>query len=190
MLDRRLARGMERVVRDVVDGAHDPAVVAEVEHVDTRGACSKVPKKVRSPGEGVRDADPVDATVEDREGRVPVARDQAIEGVNAIGRFAERLAAEEARRFVRDPERADEGPLELLGRQRVEPAAAPLRELGPRSTSGRARRSRPSPPSAAGRSRRRGRARLREHLARRPRLLAPSASAAPSPGHGPPVSST
>ena len=52
-LHRRFARGAERVVRDVVDGADDPAVVAptimtNVEDV-ARRACSRLPKQVRSP---------------------------------------------------------------------------------------------------------------------------------------------
>ena len=51
--------------------------------------------------------------------------------MDPVERLAERLAAEEALVLVVDAEGADEERLELLGRERVESAAAPLGELGP-----------------------------------------------------------
>ena len=83
-------------------------------------------------GEGVGDDDPVHAAVEDGEGRVPFARHEPVERrMDPVERLAERLAAEEARVLVGDAQRADEERLELLGRERVEAAAAPLGELRP-----------------------------------------------------------
>ena len=132
MLHRRLARRVERVVGDVVDGADDPAVVPEVEHVDARGRLLEGAEVGAVAGEGVGDDDPVDAAVEDAERRVPLARDEPVErGMDPVERLAERLAAEKACVLVGDAESADEERLELLGREGVEPAAAPLGELGP-----------------------------------------------------------
>ena len=132
VLHRRRSRGIQRVVRHVVDGAHDPAVVAEVEHVDARRRLLEGAEVRPIPREGVGDDDPVDAAVEDGERGVPFARHEAIERrMNPVERFAERLAPEKAGTLVGDAERADEERFELLGREGVEPAAAPLRELGP-----------------------------------------------------------
>jgi hypothetical protein len=49
----------------------------------------------------------------------------------AVERLPQRLAAEEPLRLVAHLQRADERHLELVRRDRVEAAAAPLRELGP-----------------------------------------------------------
>src|SRR6476619_7013468 len=116
MLHRRLACRMERVVRDVVDSAYDPAaVVSEVEHVDARRRLLER-AEVRAPtGERVRDEDAVDPTVEDRERGLPGLRDDAFErGQDAVERFTERLAAEKALVLLADRQRADEHLLELV----------------------------------------------------------------------------
>src|SRR6478609_800698 len=98
MLHRRLARRMERVVRDVVDGAYDPAaVVSEVEHVDARRRLLERPEVGAPTGERVRDEDAVDPAVKDRERCLPGLCDDAFErGKDAVERFAERLTAEKA----------------------------------------------------------------------------------------------
>ncbi len=150
VLHRRRPCGVEWVVGHVVDGAHDPAVVAEIEDVDARGRLLEGAEVRPVAGEGVGDDDPVHAPVEDRKSRVPLACHEPVERrVDPVERLAERLAAEEAGVLVGDAERADEERLELLGRERVEAAAAPLRELGPaldlvpgRDDRGRLRRAR------------------------------------------------
>ena len=78
------------------------------------------------------DHDPVHTAVEDGERGIPLARHESLQGgMDAVERLAERLAAEEALGFVGDPQRSHERALELLGRDRVEPATAPLGELRP-----------------------------------------------------------
>ena len=72
MLHRRLARRVERVVRDVVDGADDPTVVAEIEDVDARGRLLEGAEVGAVAGERVGDDDAIDAAVEDGERDVPV----------------------------------------------------------------------------------------------------------------------
>ena len=139
LLHRRGARRMQRVVRDVVHRPHDPVLrarprplVTDVEHVDARGRLLEAAEVGAAAGQRVREDDPVDAAVEDREQRVPVAGQQPLERrQDAVEQLAERLAAEEARRLVVGPERADERPLPLRLRDVAQPAAAPLRELGP-----------------------------------------------------------
>ena len=107
-------------------------VVAVVEDVDARGRLLEVAEVRAAAGERMRDEDPVDAAVEHGERGLPLLGEQPVERrQHAVERLAERLAAEEARLLVADLQRADEHLLELLGRDRVEAAAAPLVERGP-----------------------------------------------------------
>ena len=123
---------MERVVGDVVDRADDPAVVANVEHVDARRRLLERPEVGAVARERVRDDDPVDAAVKDGQRGVPVPGEQPLQSrVDAVERLPQRFTAEEALRLVLDLERADERSLELVGWDRVEPAAAPFGQLRP-----------------------------------------------------------
>src|SRR5471030_1711109 len=84
MLHRRRTGWMERVVRDVVDNPDDPARLAvprtaEVEDVDARGRLLEVAEVGAPAGQRVRDQDPVDAAMEDRERRLPLLGDQPVE---------------------------------------------------------------------------------------------------------------
>src|SRR3954465_7027746 len=122
---------MKRVVRDVVNRAHDPAaVVAEVEHIDARGRLFERAEVGPAAGGRGGDEDAVDAAVEDRERRLPRLADEPVERrKHAVERLAERLAAEEALVLLRDRQRSDEDLLELVRRHGVEAAPAPFREL-------------------------------------------------------------
>ena len=96
------------------------------------GACSKLPKYVRPPASACEMQDPVHTAMEDRKRRLPLLRKQPLERrQDAVEGLAERLAAEKPRRLVGGVQRADEERLELVTRHIVEPAAAPLGELGP-----------------------------------------------------------
>ena len=124
---------MERVVRDVVDRPHDPrAVGAEIEHVDARRRLLERAEVRTAAGQRLRKQDPVHPAVEHRERRLPFARDELVEGrQHAVERLTERLAAEEPRGLVAHLERADEELLELVARDVVQPAAAPLGKRRP-----------------------------------------------------------
>src|ERR1019366_6861836 len=107
VLHRRRARGMERVVRDVVDDAHDPRPVttalrnSEVEHVGARRRLLERAEVGATTGERVREQDPVHAAVEHRERRLPLTRHELVEGrQHTVERLAERLATEEPRGLV------------------------------------------------------------------------------------------
>ena len=133
MLHRRRARRVKRVVRHVVDRAHDPgSIVADVEHVDARGRLLERAEVGTAARERVGQQQPVHAAVEDCDRRAPLPGQQPLERrQHAVERLAERLTAEKPLRLLAHMQRPDEEALELVAFEAVEAAAAPLVELRP-----------------------------------------------------------
>jgi hypothetical protein len=107
----------------------------DVDHVDAAGRLFEATEEATLARERPREDRPVHGAVRDDENGVPRrVGDQAVErGQDAVEQLADRLASEEAS-LVRDDavEGADELVLQLRGRDRREPVAGDLPQVGPR----------------------------------------------------------
>jgi len=136
LLHRARARPeVDGIVRRDVDAAHDPAVGANVEHVDTGRRLLEIPEEDPLAGEGAREDGAVDAAVQNGENDVPgPVRQEAVDrSAHPLEQRRDRLPAEKAR-LRRDDvsEDAGEGLLELVLGDLGEAPRLELAEVRPR----------------------------------------------------------
>src|SRR6185437_3416497 len=135
LLHRRLARRADvgRVVRCVVDGAHDEAAVdIDVENVDAAGRLLEAAEERLLAGQRVAEQCAVDAAVQDDERDVPVlgVQQPPKRRQRAVEELADRFAAEEA--GVERHDAAESGghqPLHLVRVEAAELAALDLAQV-------------------------------------------------------------